>query len=331
MRNGVSRVRAVIPCRICCVWYTLQMIVTLGILTRRASLHSTGPLVPRARARLPAFSLLARIGEREGVRIVLGRLPDFDFQRRRFQRAWIWKSGRWIVGQAVPVDRVLFQMKGRRASYRYGLTPKRLNDLYRDKWRTYQRFWQWSPRTWLVHSRAQAERTRGFLHSERFVIKPRWGSGSRGVFALPSDRPIQRRIPRNTILQEYVEPIRRGPLAGNRIYRVILLDGAPALSYAKVGKRGQTVVGVSKGATRKVLPMASFAPNVRRMLRAVDQRLRPLGRRFYSNDFRIDPAGRPVLIELNGMPDWPSGRDAVYRSYYAAFCRFVVRSVRRSG
>lgn len=331
MRNGVSRVRAVIQCRICCVWYTVQMIVTLGILTRRASLRSAGPLVPRARVRLPAFSLLARMGEREDVRIVLGRLPDFDFRRRQFRRAWLWRSGRWVFSQEVRVDRVLFQMKGRRAYYRFGLTSKRLNDLYRDKWWTYQRFRQWSPRTWLVHSRAQAERTRGAVRSARFVIKPRWGSGSRGVFVLSTVRPIRRRIPRNTILQEYVEPIRRGPLAGNRIYRVILLDGVSALSYAKVGRRGQTVVGVSKGATRKVLPMSSFAPNVRRMLRAVDRRLRPLGRRFYSNDFRIDPQGRPVLIELNGMPDWPSGRDRAYRSYYRAFCRFVVRSVRRSG
>lgn len=297
---------------------------TVAILSNAVSRSGARPFRRGYEGHGPAYWHLIRIGRRFGLDFVLARREDWR-GRLILRRAFTHDSRRWRVRRAVAFAAILprLPLRVRLAPPVVYWNDPRVWKVCADKWLTYRRFRQVSPRTWRVTTPVALSRLRRRLPGRPFILKPRFGRQARGVRVLRPGQPGPARFAEPMIVQELIGGGRFQGREGVWDIRCHVQDGRLDLTYLKRGRPGDVILNVHRGSPIIRFPVVRLPGSARVFVRGIDAAFRSIRPRHYCIDFRYDEFGRPRLIELNHLPvlAWGPGRD--YARFYEHLCRLV--------
>ena len=235
----------------------------------------------------------------------------YNKKTKLFNKGWEMKNGKWTVVHDFGYDFIFDKTKLSGNSLKYKkyfekkvkiLNSTELEILCSDKWLTRNTFKQYMPKTYLVHDIKQLKSKLKYIKSDKIVLKPRFGSSAIGLTIIKKSQ-LPQKIPRDTILQEFVDTSKGIPdlVKGVHDIRSIVIDGKFIHSFIRVPKagwisnlsRGGHAIFVDKNKTPKKL--VDFVIN------HVDKKLTKLKPRFYTVDC-VYVDGKIVLVELNSKP-----------------------------
>ncbi len=191
-----------------------------------------------------------------------------------------------------------------------------------DKFMTYKLFGNHSPKTFF------SVRQISKIKSEQVVIKPRFGSGGRGIKIV--NKNSVRRLSKDYMLQEFIDTSYgiKGEFRGVHDLRLVILDGKIIDFYVRSPKQG-LLSNISLGG--RLFRIKRCPAKVGHIARIIDKRLINYKPRFYSIDFLIDKAQVPWVVELNSCPTLDAycqfkGQAKIY----AGICRNIAKVIRLS-
>lgn len=185
-----------------------------------------------------------------------------------------------------------------------------LSRICSDKFVMYQKFSQYCPKTFLVHTQAELEEALAALTTPMGVIKPVDGFEGNDVFikAIKELRAGTYVFP--VLVQEFMDTSGGIPgiIEGTHDLRIALFNDTILYSYVRTPPPGKFTANVAQGGTFRMVAVADLPTEVQEIVAQIDREMAQYGPRFYGIDVGITPQG-PRLIEMNSKLGLLPNRD----------------------
>lgn len=166
------------------------------------------------------------------------------------------------------------------------------------------------PPTFIAHSHAQALNFLRSQPTQRWLIKPTKPSGSRAIQFIdrPDDLVVDDRHRPPFVIQAFVETKLGAPHLANGRHdlRVWFLNDQPLVMAIRQSANDALLANTTSGGQIRHYLAADIPASLFETCRAVNDRLKHTGHRFYSADFVRDEQGHWWLIAINPRPKIPA-------------------------
>ncbi|MBW3001874.1 hypothetical protein KY338_01785 [Candidatus Woesearchaeota archaeon] len=140
----------------------------------------------------------------------------------------------------------------------------------------------------------------------KIVLKPRFEYSGRGILGIKDENyeKLKGIENRDYVIQPFLETstgIRELGIEGRHDLRIIVLNGRPLLSYARLARQGHFISGVRYGAKVKYVKIADIGSQFMDVVCSIDGKLNIFNPRMYSVDLGKGKE-RTWIFELNGFP-----------------------------
>jgi glutathione synthase/RimK-type ligase-like ATP-grasp enzyme len=185
-----------------------------------------------------------------------------------------------------------------------------INHLCTDKWAMYQRFAEYCPKTWLVHSQAELEQALSQVSTKLVVAKPVDGQEGEGVMIDTAAVIASQKWAYPVLVQDFIDTSFGIPgiVEGLHDLRVALVNGEIMYSYFRTPPQGSYLANVARGGKFSMIDPTKLPGKVLEIVSKIDGELASVGSRFYGIDFGITQDG-PKIIEMNSRLGLLPNRD----------------------
>lgn len=192
------------------------------------------------------------------------------------------------------------------------VNPLGIPEVTHDKWKTYQRFSNFMPRTFEIDA-SNWNSVISQIKTEKVVLKPLQGYAGNGIVILPTHSARFEDLPLSVpyLAQEFVDTSGGIPgiTPGHHDLRVIISGKTnPLISFARVPQSGKLIANFAQGGSILPINTADIPQSVQAIAWEVDRSFENLGPRFYAIDFMLEQ-GKPYICELNSQPGLPFPSD----------------------
>ena len=244
----------------------------------------------------------------------------------RFAQSWKFEDGDLVESGEVIAD--IIYDKGEFVSDDTVdvLNSHFINDICTNKWRTYELFPSFCPKTVLVHSEEEFLEELPNLNGDKKVIKPLDDEEGNGVFI--GDDDYIKKSPREfpLLVQEFLDSSDGIPgiVEGIHDLRVAIMSGEILFSFVRTPPEGELLANVARGGNLFVLKPEEIPQEAMDLVYAIDKSFKEYKNRFYGVDIAFTPDG-PKIIELNsrlGLQE--NERHEVFVSMKKALAKLLV-------
>lgn len=246
--------------------------------------------------------------EEKDIAVYIGSFENFS--KGTLRNAWHWNGENWDRVEEVEIDGVFdkFKFDSETVKLKKWISDNMpvinrlgLEELCKDKLKTYQRFQEYVPET----RRATPENARKmFEKHDRVVLKPSYGFGGQGVEILDSIEDYEQPEGGVYILQEFVETRGFPPLGinGPHDLRIVVVNGKMVKgNYVRVPDEG-LLSNIALGGHQIYIENNDIPDSVKNIVEEVVEDLSEYSPAIYSIDFMLDSELNPRIIELNSKP-----------------------------
>ncbi len=181
------------------------------------------------------------------------------------------------------------------------LNPKYINDVCTDKYRTYELFEEFCPKTILVNNEEELEKALAEIPSEKKVIKPIDDEEGNGVF-IGSEEYILNECPHEfpLLAQEFLDSSAGipGMMTGVHDFRIALLNGEVIFTFYRTPPEGDLRANVARGGKLTIVEPEDIPAEFMEIAKKIDAHFANYPKRFFGVDVALTPNG-PKIIELN--------------------------------
>ena len=269
-----------------------------------------------------SFAHLIQIGEAKGISMTVTHFDNYE--DGSVSEAWTYNKNSWIKKGAKQVefiwDRCNISYKQRKKlNENHGITVFNNPDLMalcRDKKANYDLAPEFVIPTETVNgsvddivAKIEAIKDKPLhsdLNPDKIVLKPRFEYEGKGILGIRRNEYDRLRTIENKsyLVQPFLETsggIDELEIQGRHDLRIIVLNGKPILSYARLAKKGQFISGVKYGAAMKYVNIADIGSQFMDVVCQVDNKLKRFNPRMYSVDLGKGK-DKTWIFELNGFP-----------------------------
>lgn len=249
--------------------------------------------------------LSEKIREKGGEFYVV-RGEDTYLGNGKFSQSWQFQNGKLIETGEIIIDAIYD--KGTDSDHFLEveegfpvLNPKYINDVCTDKYKTYELFGEFCPKTILVNSEEELTKAVKEVPSEKKVIKPVDDEEGNGVF-IGSEEYILNGCPHEfpMLVQEFLDSSAGVPglIEGIHDFRIALLNGEVIFSFLRTPPEGELLANVARGGTLTLVDPEDIPAEFIEIAKKIDDHLKDYPKRFFGVDLALTPHG-PRIIELN--------------------------------
>lgn len=272
--------------------------------------------------------------EKRGIVLCRGFVFDYDNKGVVFKKALFFRKGEWIwlpnIKPDLVYDRSLWKIrKGWQATRKIiakefsFINDLKLNKLLTNKWLTYNKFKEFSPKTVLISGKKELKKIKG-LDTELVILKPLFGSRGVGIKIFPKKEIGKIEFP--CVAQNLISTTKgiSGLVKGPHDLRVIMADEKIIHSFLRMPRKGMLIANLAQGGTLKLVSEKKLPASVKIIIKSVSNKLKKYPKKLYSIDFIIDNNQKPWIIELNSRPSLVLDKEelANRESYYKNLKKF---------
>ena len=235
----------------------------------------------------------------------------------QFSKSWRLKDGQVIETHGIQADIVFDKGMFRSDGTVPVLNCPEVTTICTDKYKTFERFREYSPQTYRVDTDAEFHEALAALPGEYGVVKPVDGLEARQVHI--GTRPFLAQQARTypVLIQEFLDSQDGIPgiVSGVHDFRVALLNGEIVHSIVRTPPPNQWIASTARGANMSVVEdLDLIPPTILDMVAEIDRHMAPYGDRFYGIDLAL-VQGHPKIIELNSRVSiWDNTQHPVFAS-----------------
>ncbi len=271
-----------------------------------------------------AYHELARKLHDKGGEFWIVRGQETFLGGNRFSHGWRF-DGREFVHADKPVELDLVYDKSTKIKGYFKadastdvINDRELDDLCVDKWKTYQLFPEYSPKTAFVDGRDQLEDVLRDFPDDNIVMKPVDGEEGRGVIIGPKRAILEAKPEYPVLVQEFLDTSGGIPGIIESLHdlRLHSIGGELVFAYIRSPAPGKLLANVAQGGTEREVLIKDVPKEALQIFRDIDARLTRFPRRVYSIDIGRGKQGAWKVIELNSKPGLSyQGRGPGYRMF----------------
>jgi hypothetical protein len=258
-----------------------------------------------------------------------------------FDRSWIRKKGQWQLSEkrlkpklimdkeALGYDELNLKME----LPRMGLTinPWGFDLIASDKLLTSATFHKIVTPTYLVRDLASLKQAVTQIGTKEVVIKPRLGSGGKGIQIVRKSKIQDVQCSELSIVQPFVDTSAGIPglYKGIHDYRVVFVGNKPVVSYIRTPAPGTRLCNISQGGGVIMVPISKMPKSLKPLIKSALSTLSIFPYKAFSLDFFFDHKKKPHLVEVNTKPimAFPAGfrktQDRMHHAYLKYFASLV--------
>ncbi len=257
-----------------------------------------------------------------GGRLCIVRSMDTFLGGNTFSKYWEYEDGKIVErNETLTADVIYNKAHFEPDDASVLVNSVAFDDVCTDKMKSYDMFAELFPQTALLNSADDIDAAIASMRTETVVSKPVDGEGGSGVIVKPKNE-IKAVIPSFPyLLQEFIDMNAGIPgfIDGLHDFRMICINEDIKLCYIRTPPSGEFTANVSRGGKEIEIPLDQIPAEALALHTAIDEKLKPFGRRIYSIDLGRDASGRWFIIELNSKPGLePSRTGKEYGPYLEA-------------
>lgn len=268
--------------------------------------EDTGPYVEKRKNK--DWEYYSEKAEEKDIAVYVGSFENFS--EGILEKSWHWNGEKWERIEEVEIDGVFdkfrfdedtVKLKKWISDNMLVLNNLELEELCKDKLKTYERFPDYVPET----RRATPENARKmFERHEKIVLKPSYGFGGQGIEILESLEDYKQPKDGVYILQEFVATKGFPPLGinGPHDLRIVVVNGEMVKgNYVRVPREGM-LSNISLGGSQVYISNEEIPDSIKEIVDKVSEELSEYSPSIFSVDFMLDDGLNPRVIELNSKP-----------------------------
>ena len=249
------------------------------------------------------FALLLK---KKGARFFIARGPAAYRGGNTFSSGWEYDMNGELVAQSEQIVADVIYNKGHLACDKLGLVinDPELDALCTDKKRTADLLPEISPRTRVVRSAADLDRSLQALSTPRVVAKPVDGEGGDGVFIGLKEEVRGKITTFPYLLQDFIDTHAGIPgiVEGSHDFRMLCVRGKLIQAFVRTPPPGGLLPNVAQGGSTHEVALEKVPASALEIFRMVDSRLSHFPDRVYSIDLGLHQGDVWKLFELNSRP-----------------------------
>lgn len=255
------------------------------------------------------FAYYTEEGRKHGLDIYIANYKWYE--DGSLTKAYHWNGEEWekvhdvelyLIYDKFKYDEQTRELKAEMAEELPVLNDLELEELCKDKLKTYELFSEWVGET-KIATRENAEEM--FQENEKLVFKPRYGFAGHGVEILDSLKDFEQPDePEKFILQEFIETdgVEEWGVEGPHDLRTIVINGEiQDGNYVRVPDEG-LISNISRGGHQKYVRRDELPESVIKIIEEMKTEFEKYQPAIFSVDFMFDKEMKPWIVELNSKP-----------------------------
>ncbi|MBI2410507.1 MAG: ATP-grasp domain-containing protein [Candidatus Kerfeldbacteria bacterium] len=273
------------------------------------------------------------------VRMVRVCLSWFD--GKQFTKYWEFKKGQWNkIHRSIQPDivhdktRISYEFLAdiqRLEAYTTVINPVELQLITSDKIFVPLLFPDDVPQTIPVNNAQELQAAAKKIRTTRIVVKPRFGSGGKGIQIVLRSQTATVQVSVPSIVQEFIDTRAGVPnlYIGTHDFRVVLIDDTIIISYMRIPAPGKLLCNLQQNGKMILVPIAKIPKSILVIIKKIQNHFALFPHKLFMVDFFFNEKGKPKLIELSNGIDiyWPdefaTQRTAILHSYAEYFRSLV--------
>ncbi|MBU0660968.1 ATP-grasp domain-containing protein [Patescibacteria group bacterium] len=276
---------------------------------------------------LESYQELAKQVEARGAKFFIVRQHDSYKGNGVFSNSWQFKDGEVVETGEVVID-TLFD-KGARLFPSDGsmtiLNNDFVNSVCVDKWKTYELFKQYCPKTIKVENQEELVAAVSEFDGDIKVVKAIWGEGGHDVHIGSTEHVLAQSYEFPVIVQEFIDTSEGipGVYDGMHDLRIVLINGEIIYSFYRVPQEGEYRANVAQGGELRVIetdkiPMSVY-PIIEEIKKVFDTT-------YYVGVDIVFLAGKPFIMELNSRVGlFSPARGEVFQTFIERIADMLVK------
>lgn len=273
---------------------------------------------------------------------LLGSIVQADWYKNgTFTRSWIRHNGAWKVTKqrlkpklimdkaALNYDDLEFKME--LPGMGITINPWGFDVIASDKLMTSATFSDIVTPTYLVRNVASLKKALKHIKSKEVVIKPRLGSGGKGVQIVKKSKVEEVDFDELSIVQPFVDTSGGVPgvYKGIHDFRVVFVGDKPVVSYIRTPAPGTRLCNISQGGGVIMVPLSKMPKSLKPLIKSALSTLKIFPYKAFSLDFFFDEKRKPHLVEVNTKPimafppEFRKTQDRMHEAYLKYFASLV--------
>lgn len=263
------------------------------------------------------------------------------YKNGRFTRAWERRNGAWravrnpiqpqliMDKEALDYDDLDFKMD--LPVLGITINPWGFDVIASDKLMTSATFSDIVTPTYLVRNIASLKKALKHIDAKEVVIKPRLGSGGKGIQIVKKSKIDEVDFDELSIVQPFVDTSGGVPgvYKGIHDFRVVFVGDKPMVSYIRTPAPGTRLCNISQGGGVIMVPLSKMPKSLKPLIKSALNTLKIFPYKAFSLDFFFDEKKRPHLVEVNTKPimafppEFKKTQDRMHEAYLKYFASLV--------
>lgn len=263
-----------------------------------------------------AYEELAQEITERGGEFWVARDEETYLGQQKFKKGWCWNGAEFAKRGAFQADVIydkhddsmLEWSRFRQEPGNQILNANELMEICNNKFRTYEKFPEFCPQTFLAKNAAELKQVLTELKTERKVAKPLKGFGGVGILIGNAAEISAQADNYPYIVQEFLDTKAGIPgiIEGVHDLRLFRINAETVFSYVRTPPPNSFTANLTQGGQALVVPFAKIPAELSKIVEKIDSNFKHLIR-AYSIDFSLTKTGFK-LIELNSQPALVSRR-----------------------
>ncbi|MDD3083652.1 MAG: ATP-grasp domain-containing protein [Candidatus ainarchaeum sp.] len=260
-----------------------------------------------------AYSLFSEIGKEFDIKVIFAKYSDYSngFIKKYwfFEKKWEKSNNKVkpnLFYDKFPMTKEGISLKKKLSKKNILFNSFELELFCKDKYLQSKKFPEFSPKTFLIKNNKDFLKSFKKIESEKIILKPRYGLGSKGIKIFDKKEKIRKQnFSEDYILQEFIDTSKGIPelnINGVHDLRCVVVNGKICFSFVRIPKKG-LIASIHRGgkAINVRVPKKVFL-----MVKKIDFFMKFFGNRFYSVDVFFSN-NKYYLVELNSKPGFGVG------------------------
>ena len=265
-----------------------------------------------------AYYEFAKVVEQKGGEFFIVRGYKNHLGNTKFKIGWDWngsefkKTGEFTANAIYDKGRLANTAYLRKNTKAKILNPNPIVEVCNNKFKTYQLFRKFCPRTEIALNQVQFFEALEKIKSALKVIKPLDSYGGNGVVIgdIEKLKTVQPKFP--ILIQEFIDTSAGIPgidsVNSYHDFRMIIVNGKIVHSFARTPpKDGSLTASVARGGTYHEIKIGKIPSSAIQIFNNIDQKFKDY-HRVYSIDLGFNQSRQPKIIELNSQPGLHSSK-----------------------